>query len=279
MNATLALNKERKASWNKVSTGWHKWDREITNWLQPFGDAIIHFLAPVSDAHILDVASGTGEPGLSIARLVPNGRVLISDHANEMLEIAKRKVELGGFTNVTTAVADSSDLPFNDETWDAVSCRFGFTHFNDMDMAASEMIRVLKPGGRFATVVWGPPENNHWKTCLQRHSAKYVPEQGRVDRADGFFKYAGTTDMTSVLEGAGFRSIANREVRSILYCGGAEKYWEMMKEIDPDTVSVLSTLTPSVVEQIRTDVINEMTYRYPNGSGITSVATLYTAVK
>src|SRR5450432_4531620 len=104
--------------------GWEKWDSVIMDQLGPVGSAIIERLDIAEDHQHLDIASGTGETGLSIARRSPNGRVVLTDLVPEMLDIAARRARAQGIANVETKVCGADDLPFNDGTFDSVSVRF-----------------------------------------------------------------------------------------------------------------------------------------------------------
>src|SRR5690242_20961252 len=86
----------QRAAWAGLSASWEKWDSVIMDQLGPVGTAIIERLDIAEDHHHLDVASGTGEPGLTIARLVPHGRVVLTDLAPEMLDVATRRAGAQG---------------------------------------------------------------------------------------------------------------------------------------------------------------------------------------
>ena len=128
------------------------------DFLKPMGQEIIAAIKPSGANNILDIAAGTGEPGLTIAAMLDGGMVTITDLSENMLAIAKENAENRGISNIETIACDVCDLPFADNSFDAISCRFGFMFFPDMQLAANEMARVLKPGGRIATSVWNVPE-------------------------------------------------------------------------------------------------------------------------
>src|SRR4029079_18553888 len=120
------IREAQRAAWAGLSAGWEKWDAVIMDQLGPVGAVMIERLDVAEDQQHLDIASGTGEPGLSIARLSPKGRVVLTDLASEMLEIAARRAKAQGITSVETRVCSADDLPFNDATFDGVSVRFGY---------------------------------------------------------------------------------------------------------------------------------------------------------
>ena len=83
----------QRAAWAGLSAGWEKWDSVITDQLGPVGTAIIERLDIADDQQHLDIAAGTGEPGLTVAKLAPRGHVVLTDLAAEMLDIATRRAK------------------------------------------------------------------------------------------------------------------------------------------------------------------------------------------
>ena len=83
------IRNQQKESWNKFSAGWKKWDNLVMDFLKPMGDEIIRLIDPQKNDIILDVAAGTGEPGLTIASMLNGGKVIITDLAEDMLTIAQ----------------------------------------------------------------------------------------------------------------------------------------------------------------------------------------------
>src|SRR5256885_2049828 len=92
----------QRATWAGLSAGWAKWDSVIMDQLGPVSAAMIERLDIAEDQQHLDIAAGTGEPGLSIARLAPKGRVVLTDLAAEMLDIATRRARAQGVANIET---------------------------------------------------------------------------------------------------------------------------------------------------------------------------------
>ena len=82
------ISEKQRASWNQFSPGWKKWDTEILDFMKPIGDEMIDLLKPKGTEIILDIAGGTGEPGLSIAAMLDGGKVIITDLAKDMLNVA-----------------------------------------------------------------------------------------------------------------------------------------------------------------------------------------------
>ena len=115
------IRDQQKESWNKFSPGWKKWDELNMEFLRPMGDEIIRGLKLRSDDIVLDVAAGTGEPGLSIAEIVKNGKVISTDLAEDMLGVARSNAERRKLLNFETKACDVCELPFADQTFNAIS--------------------------------------------------------------------------------------------------------------------------------------------------------------
>ena len=102
------IRDSQRAAWGRLSESWEKWDSIIMDQLGPVGTAMIERLAIAEDQEHLDIASGTGEPGLSIARLAPKGRVMLTDLSAEMLDVAARRAQAQGIANIETQVCSAA---------------------------------------------------------------------------------------------------------------------------------------------------------------------------
>src|SRR5205807_3645147 len=123
------IREVQRETWAGLSAGWEKWDAVIMDQLGPVSAEMIERLDIAEDHQHLDIAAGAGEPGLSIARLSPKGRVVLTDLVPEMLDVAARRAGAQGVANIETRVCSADDLPFNDATFDGVSVRFGYMFF------------------------------------------------------------------------------------------------------------------------------------------------------
>ncbi|MBK7851635.1 MAG: class I SAM-dependent methyltransferase [Bacteroidetes bacterium] len=260
------IREQQKETWNKFSHGWKKWDDLTMEWLKPVGDEIIRLLHPKNDDTILDIAAGTGEPGLTIASMMNGGKVIITDLSEEMLTIARENAERRGINNIETRVCDVCELPFSDNTFDAISCRFGFMFFPDMLLAAKEMVRVLKPGGRIATSVWNVPEKNYWATvtlgAINRNIELPAPPQG----SPGIFRCAMDGFISDLFLKAGLKNISQHEIPGKLNSKTTDVYWNLMTEIAAPVVAGLSKADDAMKEKIRQEVYQALNQKYPDGN-------------
>lgn len=260
------IRDQQRESWNKFSPGWKKWDDMTMNFLKPMGDEIIRLLNVDDNEIILDVATGTGEPGLTIASMMRNGKVIAQDIAEGMLEVARENAMHRGILNFETVRSDISSLPFDDNTFDAISCRFGFMFFPDMLIAAKEMVRVLKPGGRIAASFWNVPEKNFWITAALGTINGMMEIPPPVQGAPGMFRCAKEGIMHELFQNAGLKNITQKEVNGKLPSGTADVYWSFMTEIAAPVVAALSKADDNLKQTIKEEVLRKVNEKYPDGN-------------
>lgn len=260
------ISDQQKASWNKFSLGWKKWDTLMMDFLLPMGEKIISGLNLKDTDHVLDIASGTGEPGLTIASLVKNGKVVLTDLADEMLLIARENAANRGITNVEFIPCDVSKLPFPDASFDVVSCRLGFMFFPDMQLAANEMFRVLKPGGRVVTSVWDVAEKNFWITAIGGTINRNMDLPAPAPGAPGMFRCAEPGLMERIFSNAGSKNTSVYGVKGIFKFGTAEVYWNMLTEVAAPFVGALSQADDALRQKIKEEVFETIRQKYPDGN-------------
>lgn len=245
----------QRATWAGLSASWEKWDTAIMEQLAPVGTAIIERLEVADDQQHLDIAAGTGEPGLTIARRAPAGRVVLTDLAAEMLEVAARRASAQGVTNVETTVCSADDLPFDDAAFDSISVRFGYMFFPDLAKATAEFERVLRPGGRICSSVWVKPEENPWTAIvLQAIGAETVLAPPNPN-GPNMFRCAAPGQVSALYEAAGLRNVAEWDVGVELVADSAAQYWELMSEHVSPAAVALAQVDEATRERIRATVL------------------------
>jgi SAM-dependent methyltransferase len=245
----------QRVTWARCSAGWEKWDPVINDQLGPVATAMIESLGIAEDQHHLDVAAGTGEPGLSIARLAPEGRIVLTDLVPEMLAVAARRTDAHGVANVETKVCSADDLPFDDATFDSVSVRFGYMFFPDMAKATAEFARVLKPGGRICSSVWIKPGQNPWTAIPMAAIAAEAVLAPPDPDGPGMFRCAAPGFVRALYEAAGLQDVAEWDVGVELVTESPGQYWEMISEHVSPAVAALEHLDEATRERIGTTVI------------------------
>lgn len=258
---------------------WKKWDNLVLDVLGPMGDEIVRRIRPADGERILDIAAGTGEPGLTIAAMIPRGKVVITDLAEDMLKVAVENAARRRISNIETKACDVCDLPFADNHFDAISCRFEFMFFPDMELAAREMFRVLNPGGRMATSVWDVPEKNFWVTATMGTIQRNMELPPNPPGAPGMFRCCKPGLMKEIFEAAGFKNVTETTVPSLLRSGTVETYWNMMTEVGAPIVAALSKADVAMKEKIRREVFEVVARRYPGEVAIDASALVISTEK
>jgi ubiquinone/menaquinone biosynthesis C-methylase UbiE len=234
------IRDHQQATWDKFSAGWRKWDALVLGWLAPVGMALLDSARLRPDSHVLDIASGTGEPALSAASRCPQGKVIMTDLAENMLLIAQESAARRGLRNVETRQCDAGALPFTDNTFDAVTARFGFMFFPDVLATARELTRVAKPSARVCTAVWGAPEKNPWATTIMTTIAKHVEMPVPPPGSPGLFRCAAAGYMAGVFREAGLKNVTEKEIGVPVQFDSPEEYFTFMNEIAPPVVAGLA---------------------------------------
>jgi SAM-dependent methyltransferase len=138
-----------RQEWTGAAPLWQKWNQKFVIQTREATELVLRGAQVGPGMKVLDLASGTGEPALSLARAVgPQGRVVATDLVPQMLEAARQNAAAQELENMEFRVADAESLPFSDGEFDRVTCRFGIMFFADIPKAMAEILRVLKPGGR-----------------------------------------------------------------------------------------------------------------------------------
>jgi SAM-dependent methyltransferase len=110
---------------------------------------------------VLDIAAGTGDQSILAAQRVrPGGSVLATDVSSSMLQLAAIAARDAGLDNVTTFTADASRMDLGGERFDAAICRFGLMFVPDLEACLKRVLAALRPGARFASLVWSTEIDN-----------------------------------------------------------------------------------------------------------------------
>ena len=161
----------------------------------------------------LDVATGTGD--LAIALAERGADVLGSDFSEGMLDIARTKAP-----HLHFEWADALQLAYDDDTFDAATVGFGARNFSDLGRGLSEMVRVVKPGGRVVVLEITTPQKPPLSTFFSIWFDRIVPMLGRFDDAYTYLpssvkRFPGPEGLAAEMAGAGLV-----DVRWILTAGG-----------------------------------------------------------
>ncbi len=200
------------AHWTDRSRAWTATAAVGLSTDDTFNRRIIETVGIRPGEDVLDLCSGTGDPAISIALAVGDaGRVTACDLTPAMLAKARERAANVGLSNMRFVAADMGALPYRRDCFDAVTCRFGLMFPADRIAAAAEALRVLRPGGRAAWLVWGPYEENPPFHVLRRGVAA---ARGR-DEGPSPQRHClgGGGEVAAILTAAGYQGVVERELR------------------------------------------------------------------
>ena len=130
---------------------------------------------------ILDIATGTGDLAISFAKNTGANIIKGLDISEGMLNVGKEKILKEGLSDkIEMILGDSENLPFDDESFDAISVAFGVRNFENLEKGLSEILRVLKSKGTFVVLETSVPVKSPYKQLYQFHSTKILPLVGRL---------------------------------------------------------------------------------------------------
>lgn len=258
MERRARIEEQQRDSWDRFSGGWAEWDEVVHQMHAPIGDEMIRLLDLRADREHLDIASGTGEPGLDIAELLPDGRVVLTDLSPAMLQQATAAAAARGLTNVEAHECSADALPFPDASFDSVSCRNGLMFFPDIPGALAEFARVLRPGGLVVVAVWAEPEGNPWATipmaAIRAEAELPAPDPDEP----GIFRCCRPGSIGEAFRAAGYTDVTETEVHGTLTTASAEQYWDYLVGISAPVVALLATVDDAARARIHDAVLDRI---------------------
>ena len=244
---------------HETVAAWRKWHDRIAIFTRGATEAILETAHLRPGLRVLDLASGVGDPALSIAaKVTPSGRVTATDLGPGMISLAEELARKKGLTNIEFREASAESLPFAEESYDALTCRFGIMFFPDLPRALRECLRVLKPGGRAVFVAWGKKEQPFFTTTagiILKHAP--VPPPPPDPDGPSIFMFGERDRLRRSLEAAGFRNV-HEEARIVNghWAGPPEEYWEQFSEVAAPFRPLIAQLSPERMAQAKSEIFS-----------------------
>jgi len=243
---------------DRTVAAWRKWHAQIATFTHGATEAIIEAAHLRPGMRVLDLASGVGDPALSIAKEVaPSGRVTATDLGPGMMSLAEELARKKGLTNIDFREANAESLPFADKSYDVLTCRFGVMFFPDLPKALCECFRVLKPLGRAVFVAWGKKGQPFFTTTagiVLKHVP--VPPPPPDPDAPSLFMFGDRDRLRRALEAAGFSNV-HEEDRIVAgrWASSVEEYWEQFTEVAAPFRPLIDQLTPEKKDQAKAEIL------------------------
>lgn len=261
--------KEVITQWTESAHYWEKHRDTIRDMFAPVTQALIEDAAITAGSAVLDVATGPGEPALTIAELIRSeGKVVGADLVPEMVEAARREAHRRGIHHASFEVASAESLPFPANFFDAVVSRFGVMFFPSPVDSFREWLRVLKPRGRIAVAVWHFAERNPFHYTVAQVVDRYVPSPQPAPDSPDAFRFANPGKLRAVLSEAGVVATSERLLRfSIRAPISVEKFWTLRSEMSEKLRTKIAVLSKQQIETLNREVI-EALKAYSSDHGI-----------
>jgi enediyne biosynthesis protein CalE5 len=256
----VAYKESTRAEWRAASAGWLAWFDVLE--AAEAGSAVTKKLIELAGLGpgdvVLDVAAGYGEPGLTAARAVgPNGRVVCTDISSEMLAVGQERAVREGITNVDFIEADAEGLHFDDGTFDAVLSRQGLQFLPDVGATLRRHRSFLKPNGRLAAAVWGPPETVQFAAAVPiiRRALELPPPP----KGPGPFALSDPRGLALLVESAGFKHVETGSVTAVYETESPERATQWLRDVAPPLAGVVKDQPPAVQERVWHEVTQAWT--------------------
>ena len=196
--------------WDSRAEAWDNREGMLERFTEDLGRAGIDALAPEPGERVLDVGCGPGSTTVDLAgRVGSGGEVIGLEISPAMVAAAERRVANAGVGNARFLVHDLERAPLV-EGYDAAYSRFGVMFFAEPERAFSNLVASLRPGGRFAAVVWAPPQENPWMAITSASAAAALGTELSLPApgGPGPFSLSDADSLVTLLQGAGLVDVA-----------------------------------------------------------------------
>ncbi len=260
-SAAAAYKKNERELWNKFS---RRYSQVAIPEFRPYGRRLIEMAEVRKGMWVLDVATGPGEPALTVARRVGmTGLVVGVDFSPAMLRRAHAQARMLGVRNVHFREMDAERLALDGSMFDRAFCRFGLMLMPDAERALAEMHRVLAPGGRVAVAVWSAQQKVNTlgivRRALTRHHA-FTPPEGAPD----FFRFGKAGAIERTLRAAGFQHVHSERMTVEWVFNEPADFWDSMKQ-GPSLRRALARVSPRARKTIKREVFHSLARFERNG--------------
>ena len=285
MNAShQSFENKVRGEWMNDATAaaWARWHEKSVVFWSEFTRELLAASELREGQRVLDLASGTGDPALDVAKAVgPKGEVVITDLAPQMIAIARSNAREAGLANVSFGIADAHELQFPEASFDRVTCRLGVMFFWDCQKALREVRRVLKPGGIAAFVAWGPVDQNEYIRAAMGPFKKRRPPPEPAAGAPHPYRFGTPGSLGAELKASGFSAVSERSLAvRMIWPGPPEELWTRLYQVSAPLRPYFDSFAPAEREEIIKESVENFR-RFYNGEQIVTKTAIVvaTAVK
>jgi ubiquinone/menaquinone biosynthesis C-methylase UbiE len=238
-----ASSRER---WEDIAPGWERGAELFHAATLPVAHWMVEQLEPQPGQTILELAAGRGDVGFLAAELLhPGGRLISTDGAEAMVEVAKRRAEELGVRDVEFKPMELEWIDAKLATIDGILSRFGHMHAVDPEAALRDARRVLRPGGRIVLTVWAPAAANVWLAALPEEAEKAGYVEAKAAGEPGAFALSDAAALSEMLEDAGFDTPRIEPLDLTFTAPSLDAMWDTIRSLSSSMRPVLDALSPA----------------------------------
>ncbi len=220
-----AYKETTRVQWQDAAKAWRRWDPVFDRWLGEATQLMLELAHVGQGTRVLDIAAGSGGQSVEAARR--GAIVLATDISANILDEAAAAARAAGVAGVATRVMDGESLDVEAGSFDAAISRLGLMYLPDKLAALAAAGNALRPGGRYAAIVFSEPERNRFFSVpisIIRRNAELPPP------GPGLPGPFSATNLGELLEGAGFRDVEVHRVAAPLQLSTAAECTRLERE-------------------------------------------------
>ena len=265
------VRREQREFWNNAAPGWKQMWTALDRAAQHVSDRLVELARIKPGDRVLDIATGSGEPGLTAARKVgAEGVVIATDQSAAMLDLARERAATLGLRNVRFVETDAESLAVDERGFDAAICRWGLMFVPDLDAVSRRIAQLLVPGATFSTSVWGPAEKVPMITAGDEQVRALTNIPAPPPDAPSPIKLADTRPLERALADAGFKDIRVEPINVCFQFDSPEAFTEQRRAMSTPFRTMLEKQTPELQCKIL-GVLNDAARKFADASGKVSM--------
>lgn len=246
--------------WDEAANGWNRHAALTRTWLKEATAAMLDAACIVPGSRVLDIAAGSGDQTLDIARRIgTQGHLLATDISVSILALARENFRAAGLHHVHTRVADAQALGLAGANFDAAICRLGLMFCVDPLEALVQARMALKPGGRFSALVFSTAERNPCLSITIDTALKHAGIAKKSTLAPGTLLSLGEPGLLArLLRAAGFIDINVQPLSAPFRLSSSAQYVDFLRYSASPIMAMLASLSTEAQINAWADIENEL---------------------
>jgi ubiquinone/menaquinone biosynthesis C-methylase UbiE len=250
-------------AWQISARYWDKYRVLIAQMFAPLTSSLIENAQIATGQNVLDIGGGSGEPSLTISRIVgPTGSVTYTDPVAGMVETARLEAGRQRLTNIRFKQCSADNLPFADGMFDAAVGRLSAMFFVDTVTGVREALRVTVENGHVSFIVWGPKEANPLFSKVTDVIDRFVEVPRQDPDAPDTFRFAASGKLAGILKNADAKNVTERQLNFRIKAPiSFEQFWQLRTEMSGTLREKIAGLTAAQLPAIK-QAVADVARRY-----------------